>query len=63
MNIDTVRDRKELLLREIEKDRYELQVALQDLRDSVSVARQVRVRPKTWVLGAFVAGFIAGELI
>ena len=63
MNIETLRDRKDLLLREIEKDQYELKVAIQDLRHSVSVGRQVRIRPKTWVIGAFVAGFLASELI
>ncbi|MEQ1875866.1 MAG: hypothetical protein ABL958_04410 [Bdellovibrionia bacterium] len=63
MKIEAVRDRRDLLLREIGRDQNDLTAAIQDLRSSVSVAAKIRQQPKTWVFGALVAGFLAGELI
>lgn len=62
MNIETIRDKKDLLLREIERDQRELVAAVKDLRNTVSVAPRIEARPKTWLIGAFVTGLIIGEL-
>lgn len=61
MNIETVQQRKEFLLREIEREQSELKLALQDLKVSVSVSEKVRTSPKPWIYGAFIAGFLIGE--
>ncbi len=61
MNIENVRERKDLLLREIERDQYEIREAIRDLRESVSVSERIKDYPKAWVFGAFAVGFLVGE--
>ncbi|HEX4925608.1 MAG TPA: hypothetical protein VFV50_16050 [Bdellovibrionales bacterium] len=61
MNIETVQQRKEFLLREIEREQSELKLALQDLKVSVSVSEKIRQAPTAWFYGAFLGGFLIGE--